>query len=101
GLPTTVALANKAGNTATGSPYVSPPLPNGSLDIGGSLSFVLKFANPQRISFPSTLQVFNGIDLPADAPALISAIATGGSNAFLIGRVVGASNLPITLQATS
>src|SRR5438105_8905187 len=52
GLPSTVALANKAGSTPDGLPYVSPALPNGRLDVGATLSFVLKFANPQRISFP-------------------------------------------------
>src|SRR5690242_13723130 len=100
-LPPNVALANKAGQTSDGKPYVSPVVPGGSLAGGASLTALLKFANPQRIVFPSTLQVLNGIDLPLDAPSLMAVVATGGTNAFLIGRVVGASNLPITLQATA
>ena len=101
GLPSTVALANKAGQTGDGAPYVSPALPGGVLAAGASVSFPLKFANPQRVGITSTLQVLNTIDLPLDAPSLIRAIATDASTAFLVGRVVGASNLPLTLQATS
>ena len=101
GLPSNVALANKAGTTPDGRPYVSPPLPNGVLAAGASLSFPLKFANPQRVAFTYTVQVQNGVDLPLDAPSLMAAVATGDTNAFLIGRVVGASNLPITVQAST
>ena len=47
GLPSGVTLANKTGQTADGKPYVSP-MPAGSLlQSGGTLSFVLKFANPR------------------------------------------------------
>ena len=46
GLPAGVTLANKTGRQADGKPYVSP-MPAGSLlQSGGTLSFVLKFANP-------------------------------------------------------
>jgi hypothetical protein len=100
GLAPSVTLANKAGQTLDGKPYVSPAIGTG-LANGASLSLVLKFANPQRIAIVNTLQILNTIDLPPDAPSLIGAIATGGTNAFLIGRVVGASNLPITVQVTT
>jgi hypothetical protein len=100
-LPPDVALANKAGTTLDGRPYVSPALPNGALASGGSLSVTLKFANPQRVAFSYTVQVLDGIDLPLDAPILMAAVATGGTNAYLIGRVVNASNLPIALQTTT
>ena len=82
-------------------PYVIPAIAGGRLEAGAPLSVILKFANPQRTSISTTLQVVNTIDLPVDAPTLISVTATGGTNAFLVGRVVGASNLPITLQPST
>ena len=100
GFPSTVALANKAGQTPDGKSYLVPSLVNHALAGGASVTVALKFANPQRTAFPYTLAVQNGVDLPLDAPSLMAVVATGGTNAFLIGRVVGASNLPITLQAT-
>jgi hypothetical protein len=101
GLPANVALANKAGTTLDGRSYASPAVPSGGLAGGASLTLTLKFANPLRVAFSYTVQVLNGINLPLDAPSLMAAVATGGTNAYLIGRVVGASNLPITLQATT
>jgi YVTN family beta-propeller protein len=102
GLPSTITLANQSGQTADGKPYVSPMAAGSQLASGGTLSFVLKFANPQRVTFTSTLQILYTVAAPPpDAPTLIRAIATGGTNALLIGRVNGAANLPITLQAYS
>src|SRR6266487_1359696 len=50
GLPSTVTLANKTGQTSDGKPYVNPMSPGSLLQSGGTLSFVLKFANPQRVT---------------------------------------------------
>src|SRR5436190_23998353 len=49
GLPSTVTLANRTGQTPDGKPYVNPMSPGSVLQSGGTLSFVLKFANPQRV----------------------------------------------------
>ena len=100
GLPATVTLANAAGQTADGKPYVSPLAAGTLMQSGGTLLFVLKFANPQRVTFTSALQILYTVPAPSlDAPSLISVAATGGTNAYVIGRVNGAANLPITLQA--
>ena len=100
GLPASVSLANLAGQTADGKPYVSPLAAGTLLQSGGTLSFVLKFANPQRVTFTSVLQILYTVAAaPPDAPSLIRVAATGGTNAYVIGRVNGAANLPITLQA--
>ena len=48
GLPSTVTLANKAGQTSDGKPYVNPMSPGSLLQSGATLSFALKFANQQR-----------------------------------------------------
>ena len=37
--------------------------------------------------------------MPPNAPSLIGVVATGGTNAYLVGRVDGAPNQSITLQA--
>jgi uncharacterized delta-60 repeat protein len=102
GFPASVTLANQAGQTPDGKPYVSPMAAGSLLQSGASLSFVLKFANPQRVTFTSVLQILYTVAAASpDAPNLISAVATGGTNAFVIGRVNGAANLAITLQAYS
>ena len=101
GLPSAVTLANKTGQTSDGKPYVSPMASGALLQSGGTLAFVLKFANPQRVTFPSILQILYTVEVSPDAPSLIGVAATGGTNAFLVGRVDGAANLPITLQAFS
>src|SRR5439155_6704937 len=65
-------------------------------------SFALKFANPQRVAFTYALQILYTVpEVPPNAPSLISAVATGGTNAFLVGRIDGAASQPITLQASS
>ena len=72
------------------------------LQSGGSLSFVLKFANPARVTFTSTLQILRTVvEAPANAPSLLGVVATGGTNAHVIGRVDGAANQDIALQLTS
>ena len=38
---------------------------------------------------------------PLDTPSLIRVVSTGGTGAFVIGRVDGASNLPLTLAAST
>ncbi len=101
GLSNSVTLANKTGQTADGKPYVSP-MPAGTLlQSGATLSFVLKFANPQRVGFTSILQILYSVVVPPNAPSLIGAVATGGTNAYLVGRVDGAANQSITLQPSS
>ena len=102
GFPTTVTLANKTGVTPDGKPYVSPLSPGSVLQNGGTLTFVLKFANPQRVTITSVLQILYSVpDVPPDAPNLLSVVATGGTNALLIGRLDGAANRSITLQAST
>jgi hypothetical protein len=101
GLPSTVTLANKIGQTSDGKPYVNPMSPGSLLQSGSTLSFALKFANPQRVAVTYTLQILYTVEAPPNAPSLISAVATGGTNAYLVGRVDGAANRPITLQTSS
>lgn len=99
GLPSGVTLANATGQTTDGKPYVTPMASGSLLQAGGTLSFVLKFANPQRVTFSSTLATLYIGTVPAVPPSLISAVATGGTNAFLVGRVDGAANQQISVQA--
>jgi uncharacterized delta-60 repeat protein len=102
GLPSSVTLANKTGVTADGKPYVTPLAAGATLASGSSLSFTLRFNNPQRISFPSVLQVlYTPYEPPAGAPALFGAVATGGTNAFLIGRLEGANEREVALQVST
>jgi Bacterial Ig-like domain (group 3) len=100
-LPSGVTLANQTGQRADGKPYITPMSPGSSpLAPGGTLSFVLKFANPQRVSFTSVLQILYTVPAPPpDAPSLISAMWAGGANAYLVGRVDSAASMAITLQA--
>ena len=42
-----------------------------------------------------------GLPPPLETPSLISVVATGGTSAFVIGRVDGAANQTITLQAST
>ncbi|MGH8593310.1 MAG: PKD domain-containing protein [Gammaproteobacteria bacterium] len=69
--PSSVSLANALGTMPDGKPYVDVPLGDGSLGDGslgdGSLApaekvsgLVLKFKNPQRVSFNITTQVLAG-----------------------------------------
>src|SRR5438552_8059913 len=95
GLPSAVTLANKTGQTSDGKPYVSPMSPGSLLQSGGTLSFVLKFANPQRVTITYVLQILYTVQVPPNAPSLISVVATGGTNAYLAGRVDGAANQPL------
>ena len=99
GLPAGVTLANKAGLLADGRPYVSPMPPGSMLAGGATLSFVLKFSNPQRVPFTSSLQMLYSFEVPPDAPTLISVVATGGTGAGIIGRVDAWPNRAITVQA--
>ena len=101
GLPAGVTLANKTGDKVDGRPYVSPMAPGSMLANGSTLSFALKFANPARVNFNSTLQVLRTIEVPANAPSLIGVVATGGTSARLVGRVEGAPNQDVSLQLSS
>jgi hypothetical protein len=110
GLPSAVTLANGNGETADGKPYVSPMAAGSFLQpqpqSGSALSFVLKFANPQRVTITYALQVLYTVPAPPpNAPTLISVVPSGVTNgvnnAFLIGRVDGAANQKITLQPSS
>jgi len=101
GLPAGVTLANKTGDEPDGRPFVSPMAAGGVLQPGGTLNFVLKFANPARIGFGSTLQVLYTVEAPLGAPILLSAAATSQTTAFLVGRIEGAANRDIAVQATS
>jgi hypothetical protein len=62
---------------------------------------VLKFANPQQVTFTNVLQIIYTVVVPPNAPSLIGVAATGGTTAFLVGRVDGAANQAITLQTFS
>ena len=102
GLPGSVTLANKTGVTADGKPYVTPLAAGATLASGSSVSFTLKFNNPQRISFPSVLQVvYTPYEAPPGAPALFGAVASGASTAYLIGRLEGANGREIALQVST
>ena len=101
GLPSSVTLANKVGQLADGRPFVVPVAAGVVLQSGATITFVLKFANPQGVPITSTLQILYTLQQPANAPSLLVVIATGSTNAFLIGRVEGASNRAITLQASA
>jgi uncharacterized delta-60 repeat protein len=103
GLPGTVTLSNGTGQTRDGKPYLTPLAAGTLLQPGASVSFTLKFNNPQRTTFASILQVLSTVELAPGAPNLLAAIATGGTNAFLIGRIdgEGAANRSISLQALS
>ena len=82
GLPAGITLANKTGDEPDGRPYVSPMAAGSLLQGGGSLTFVLKFANPARVTFTSTLQILRTVvEAPPNAPSLIGVVATGGTSA--------------------
>jgi hypothetical protein len=67
GLPAAVSLANATGTTADGSRYVVLPSTAGGLLPGQTLQpIVLKFSNPTRIMFSSTVQVLVLGALPPD-----------------------------------
>ena len=91
GLPSTVTLANLAGQTADGKPYVSPMPPGTILQPGATLSFVLKFANPQQVTFTNVLQIIYTVVVPPNAPSLIGVAATGEATAYLVD-VTGAES---------
>ena len=102
GLPATVTLANKAGQTTDGKPYASPMAAGSTLQSGATLSVLLKFSNPKLVTITYALQILYTVPaVPPNAPSLISVVATGGTNAYLVGRVDGAANAQITLQPYS
>src|SRR5690242_7919848 len=102
GLPATVSLANQTGQTPDGKPYVSPMAAGSTLQPGATLSFPLKFANPKFATITYALEILYAVQAPSpNAPSLISVVATGGTNAYLVERVDGALSQPITLQAFS
>src|SRR5213075_1505591 len=100
-LPGGVTLASKTGDKPDGRPYASPMAAGTQLPSGASLQFVLKFGNPARVTFSSTLQVVREVVAPAGAPTLLGVVATGGTNARLVGRIDGAANQDVTLQITT
>ena len=101
GLPSGVTLANKTGTMADGRPYVSPMSVGSQLANGATLSIVLKFSNPSRVAITYFLQVLYIVETPANAPSLLGVVATGGTNANLIGRVEGAASQAIKLAAAA
>jgi len=88
GLPSSVTLANKVGQTPEGKPYVVPLATGAQLANGATLSFVLKFANPQNVAFTTAIQMLYTVVVPAGAPTLISAVPSwwGASTARRTGR---------------
>ena len=58
-LPTGVTLANAAGTTSSGNPYLLVNLPAGGLAPGHSVTFVVSFSNPKLLSFQDVLTVFD------------------------------------------
>jgi hypothetical protein len=72
-LPAAVTLANKTGETPDGKPYVSPLSPGSILPSGATLSFVLKYANPERVAFTSVLQILYALEVPPNAASPIFA----------------------------
>jgi len=102
GLPAGITLANKTGDKPDGRPYVGPMAAGSLLQNGATLTFALKFNNPARVGFNSTLQVLREVvEAPPGAPMLLGVVAAGGTSARLIGRVEGAPNQDVTLQLTS
>ena len=101
GLPSGVTLANSAGTTADGRPYVSPMAAGSQLANGATLSINLKFSNPARVTITYYLQVLYTVQVPANAPSLLGVVATGGTNAYVIGRVEGAASQAIKLAAAA
>jgi hypothetical protein len=102
GLTSSVTLANKVGDKPDGRPYVSPLAAGATLQPGAAVAFTLKFANPTRVTFNSTLQIlYTTAEAAPGTPVLLGAVATGQATASLVGRVDGASDRDIVLQATS
>jgi uncharacterized delta-60 repeat protein len=101
GLPSGVTVANLAGQTADGKPYLSPMPAGTMLQPGATFSFVLKFADPQGVPFTGVVQIIYTVVVPPNAPNLIRAVATGATTAYLVGRVDGVANQAITLQTFS
>src|SRR5262249_53742651 len=79
GLPASVTLPDKVGQTSDGKPYLSP-LPDGSiLPPGGAISFALRFSDPTGTAFTSVLQILYTVEESPAAPTLLGAVATEGT----------------------
>jgi VCBS repeat-containing protein len=71
--PTSVTLANRAGLTAEGHPYIDVPLPAGGLAPGQSVTGILvRFTNPSRVNFTFTRTV-QAVVAPKETPATLPA----------------------------
>ena len=99
GLPGSVTLANKAGDTLGRKALRQSD--GAGLDPCARQACCRSFsssATPSGVTFTSTLQVVRTVP---DPPVLVRAVSTGGTSAFLIGRADGAANQSITVQASS
>ncbi|MFO1429668.1 MAG: PKD domain-containing protein [Candidatus Competibacteraceae bacterium] len=83
--PPSVTLANTAGTTAEGLPYLTVSVANDRLEAGATATVTLRFANPSRVTFTFTHQVFGA--LPNTPP-----VANAGQNQTV------ALNTPVTLN---
>lgn len=84
--PQTVTLANASGTTADGKSYVDVPLDAGVLAPGQSSSkVVLKFKNPNRVSFTFQTEVFANVQ---------TGFTSGTARTSIIGASGGTIELP-------
>ncbi len=58
GLPASVTLTNANGTTADGDPYILVNPPSGGLAPGQTVTFTVKFKNPNRILFNSGITTY-------------------------------------------
>jgi len=83
--PGTVTLANPAGQTAEGYPYVAVPLAGGRFDPGARITNVaLKFSNPGLVKFTFTRAVY-GVLAVGNRPPTANA---GPDQAVVLGQPV-------------
>ena len=92
-------IHRKVDEVQHGLGYVSRDNAAGHLDSTTVLSFTSD--SPSNNNYGIALDAVSAIELPPPlaTPVLLRAVATGGTNAYLIGRVDGASDLPISVQA--
>ncbi len=70
--PPSVTLANASGTTPESLPYLTVPVVNDRLEAGATVTVVLRFANPSRVSFTFTHQVF-GVLANTNTPPVANA----------------------------
>jgi hypothetical protein len=72
----TVTLANATGVNAEGDPFVDVALPGGELGPGGTVTQLLKFANPSRVRFTFTSSVEAVLEpVDGEAPTVTAGLA--------------------------